>query len=149
MTVKYAELATKVIKHFGSQKNWNKLTGQCRLLEAQKDRVKVEFDVDDQMTNLTNNLHGGCTASLVDMITTVAILTHDSNKHAGVSVNLNVTYTRAAKLGETVVVDAFVEKRGKSLAFTRANLYRKSDNKSIAFAEHVKAFSPHAPPTIE
>jgi acyl-coenzyme A thioesterase PaaI-like protein len=36
-------------------------------------------------------LHGGCTASLVDMITTVAILSHETNKHPGVSVNLNTT----------------------------------------------------------
>lgn len=70
---------------------------QCRLIEAKEDQVKVEFDVTEQMTKsvfsmlnfLTSklsswdNLHGGCTASLVDMITTIAILSHDTNKHPG------------------------------------------------------------------
>jgi hypothetical protein len=35
------------------------------------------------------------------------------------------------------------------MAFTRANLYRKSDNKPIAFAEHVKAFNQAPPFSIE
>ncbi|KAI6242675.1 4HBT domain-containing protein [Aphelenchoides fujianensis] len=89
------------------------------------------------MTNSWDTLHGGCTASLVDMLTTTAILMHDQNKqeHPGVSVDLKVSYTSAAKLGETVVLDAIVEKFGRSLAFTRADLRRL-----IAIAQHIKAF---------
>jgi hypothetical protein len=50
MATKYADIVNKVIKHFGSQNTWNRITGNCRLISAEKDRVKVEFDVSEEMT---------------------------------------------------------------------------------------------------
>lgn len=48
----------------------------------------------------------------------------------------------AAKLGETIILDAEVIRSGRSIAFTKADLYRKADNTPIATALHTKAFPP-------
>ncbi|KAI6197011.1 ER membrane protein complex subunit 1 [Aphelenchoides besseyi] len=92
MSSRYVQLAQKILARYGADSNFNGITKVCRLVEAEKDRVTVEFEVDKSMTNSWNTLHGGCTASLVDMITTTAILTNDRNEqqHPGVSVDLKV-----------------------------------------------------------
>ncbi|KAI6228191.1 hypothetical protein M3Y95_00596500 [Aphelenchoides besseyi] len=147
MSSRYVQLAQKILARYGADSNFNGITKVCRLVEAEKDRVTVEFEVDKSMTNSWNTLHGGCTASLVDMITTTAILTNDRNEqqHPGVSVDLKVSYCTAAKLGETVVLDAIIEKFGRSLVFTRADLRTKDNSRLIATAQHIKAFT--KPPT--
>lgn len=49
-------------------------------------------------------------------------------------------YLSAVKLGETIIIDASVLRSGKNLAYTRADVLRKSDNKLLATALHTKAF---------
>jgi len=46
----------------------------------------------------------------------------------------------AVNIGETIVVDAKVLKAGKMMAFTAAEIYRKSDQKLIAVGHQTKAF---------
>lgn len=41
------------------------------------------------MTNRAGALHGGCTATLVDIISTIGLMTK-SNNVPGVSVNMNI-----------------------------------------------------------
>lgn len=53
---KYVEIAARAMKFFGSSSNWNRITGQCRLIAAEKDKVKVEFTVTEPMTKLVVNL---------------------------------------------------------------------------------------------
>jgi hypothetical protein len=43
-------------------------------------------------------------------------------------------------VGETILVDAYVQRNGQHLGYTAADIYRKSDNTKIASALHVKAF---------
>ncbi|PIO60542.1 hypothetical protein TELCIR_17959 [Teladorsagia circumcincta] len=61
-----------------------------RPISASEGRVKVEFEVTPAMTNPWGGLHGGCTATLVDVVTTAACLVTPRGK-PGVSVDLHVT----------------------------------------------------------
>ncbi|KAJ1365785.1 hypothetical protein KIN20_026219 [Parelaphostrongylus tenuis] len=120
-------------------KNFMEFAGTVRPISASDGRVRVEFDVEHRMTNPAGTLHGGCTATLIDMFTTCACMT-TARGQPGVSVDLHVTYLAAAKEGETVLLDAEVIRTGKTLAFTKADLYLKSSNKMIATGLHTKAF---------
>ncbi len=51
----------------------------------------MSYRVADEHLNKFDTLHGGMGATLVDAITTVAIMGTDKNQRPGVSVNLNVT----------------------------------------------------------
>ncbi|VDD89694.1 unnamed protein product [Enterobius vermicularis] len=112
---------------------------KAKVLSAEEGRVKVEIDVSEELINPFGFLHGGCTATLVDMVTTAALAATPRGLR-GVSVDLNISYLAAAKLGETIVIDASVLRSGKNLAFTRADIFRKSDNALIAVGQHTKAF---------
>lgn len=74
-----------------------------------------------------------------DIVSSYALMTTGSG-HPGVSVDLNVSYLRPALSGETIVVDATVDRVGKTLAFTSVDIKRKADGALIAKARHTKAF---------
>jgi len=123
--------------------NFQAFMAKCRIIDTQEGRVRIELDVAKEHTNAFGTLHGGCTATMVDTVTTSALVA-TSRGEPGVSVDLAVSYLAAANLGETVVVEGSVIKLGKSLAFTRADVFRKSDNKLLATGLHTKALPPPA-----
>lgn len=63
---------------------------QCRVLSVSEGHVKVEMDVTEELLNPPGTLHGGCTATLVDIVTTTALMATE-RAHPGVSVDLIVS----------------------------------------------------------
>lgn len=63
---------------------------QCVPIEGGNGRCVCEMTVEEEHENLGGTLHGGLTATLVDAISTAALLTHERG-HPGVSVDLNVS----------------------------------------------------------
>ncbi len=81
-------------------------------------------------------LHGGFIATLVDSLTTIAVMTTPVGV-PGVSVDLSVSYLKAAKIGEKITMDAEVTKVGKTLAFTTASLVNANGD-IVAQGKHIK-----------
>ncbi|XP_006872951.1 PREDICTED: acyl-coenzyme A thioesterase 13 [Chrysochloris asiatica] len=100
-------------------------------------KVVCEMKVEDQHTNKMGTLHGGLTATLVDNISTLALLCTERGA-PGVSVDMNITYMSPAKIGEDVVITAHVLKQGKTLAFASVDLTNKATGKLIAQGRHTK-----------
>ena len=136
---KYFEKISALYKGYAITKSFNRHGGMCRLISADEGSVKVEFDVLEEHTNSMGTLHGGLTASLIDLVTTTAILS-SKRSEKGVSVDLHVIYMAPAKIGDTIIVSANVVKFGNKIAFTTADLIRKKDDILIAKGVHTKAF---------
>ena len=100
--------------------------------------VECVVPVTSALANSYGTLHGGATSTLVDVVGTMALLTQDPLR-AGVSVELNVSFLAAAKLGEEVVIEGRVLRSGKKLGFTQVDLRRKSDRTLLATGRHTKA----------
>jgi acyl-coenzyme A thioesterase 13 len=103
--------------------------------------IKVEFTVPEGLSNAYGTLHGGATATIIDVVTTMALLSQDPLR-AGVSVDLNCSYLSAAKVGEKVTAEATVLRSGKKLGFTECVLYKQEPGKEkvlIATGRHTKA----------
>ncbi|XP_037940300.1 acyl-coenzyme A thioesterase 13 [Teleopsis dalmanni] len=119
-----------------------KSTGFERTLEKVKitdggdGRCTAEFTVSEEHLNRGGGLHGGFTATLIDMITTYALMSKPC--HAGVSVDINVSYMKAAKKGDEVIIDANTIKAGKKLAFIECELRHKKDGSVIAKGSQTK-----------
>uniref|UniRef100_A0A914DQI0 Acyl-coenzyme A thioesterase 13 n=1 Tax=Acrobeloides nanus TaxID=290746 RepID=A0A914DQI0_9BILA len=139
MTSKYLSPIKQVFKAYQTSSNFMKIAGNCRVISADEGRVKVEFEVTESVTNPMNTLHGGATATLVDIVTTTALMATERGE-PGVSVDLTVSYLAPAKLNSTVVFDASVLRMGKTLAYTKCDLFSKEDNKLLATGLHTKAF---------
>ncbi|KAM3718243.1 Acyl-coenzyme A thioesterase [Dirofilaria immitis] len=136
MANKYFQLAVKTFKSFDK---FSSFVRDCRVISATEGIVQIEFDVTKDHLNLSSKqLHEGCIASLIDLVTSAAIVT--SANEPGVSINLAVSYPNCAKLGDTIIVNGAIWYRNKKLAHTRAEVRRKNDNLLIAYAQHTKVF---------
>ncbi|XP_036044910.1 acyl-coenzyme A thioesterase 13 isoform X2 [Onychomys torridus] len=110
---------------------------QVTLVSAAPEKVVCEMKVEEQHTNKLGTLHGGLTATLIDSISTVALMCTERGA-PGVSVDMNITYMSPAKLGDEIVITAHILKQGKTLAFASVDLTNKATGKLIAQGRHTK-----------
>ena len=68
----------------------NYVFSQVDILSASPGKVVCEMKVAEEHTNRGGTLHGGLTATLVDVISTMAIMYSDRGA-PGVSVDMNIT----------------------------------------------------------
>ncbi|KAL2308187.1 hypothetical protein Nmel_001191 [Mimus melanotis] len=113
---------------------------QMKLQSAAPGKVVCEMKVEEEHTNRGGTLHGGLTATLVDVVSTAALL-YTERAMPGVSVDMNITYTSAAKIGEDILITAQILKQGKNLAFATVHLTNKATGKLIAQGRHTKFIS--------
>ncbi|XP_074998325.1 acyl-coenzyme A thioesterase 13 isoform X2 [Calonectris borealis] len=110
---------------------------EMKLLSATPGKIVCEMKVEEEHTNRGGTLHGGLTATLVDVVSTTALL-YTERALPGVSVDMNITYTSAAKIGEEILITAQILKQGRNLAFASVDLTNKATGKLIAQGRHTK-----------
>lgn len=86
------------------------------VLELREGYAKASLIVGSDMTNFHGVAHGGLIASLADVAFAAASNSH--NKKA-LALNLNVSYRRPVKAGETIIAEAFEESLGDTTALYR------------------------------
>ncbi|XP_050702977.1 acyl-coenzyme A thioesterase 13-like [Eriocheir sinensis] len=112
------------------------LTKLC-LVSAGQGRCSATVKVDKEHTNRTGNLHGGFTATLVDAVSTLALMTAEGGS-PGVSVNMNISYMKSAKIGEEILINAETLKLGKTMAFLDVDITNKDTGALVAKGSHTK-----------
>lgn len=86
---------------------------------------------------MVGSLHGGFTSTLVDCISTYALMTQGTGA-PGVSVDLHVTFMKPAFPGDVVTIDANTLRSGKTLAFLEVELTKNEGRDIIARGQHTK-----------
>jgi len=109
---------------------------KVKIVDGGDGACTAELKVDQDHVNLYKFLHGGYIMTLVDLITTYALMSKPC--HPGVSVDLSVNFLNGAKLGDDVVIQANLSKVGKYLAFIDCTLKHKKDDLVIAKGTHLK-----------
>ncbi|XP_061764513.1 acyl-coenzyme A thioesterase 13 isoform X1 [Nerophis ophidion] len=116
---------------------FDRVMSKVDVLAVTPGKVVCELRVEEEHTNRLGTMHGGLTATLVDVISTLAIMNSERGA-PGVSVDMNITYMNAAKIGEDVLITAEVLKQGRTLAFATVDLTNKVTGKLIAQGRHTK-----------
>ncbi|XP_008691154.1 acyl-coenzyme A thioesterase 13 [Ursus americanus] len=116
---------------------FDRVLEKVTLVSAAPGKVICEMKVEEVHTNKYGTLHGGMTATLVDNISTMALMCTERGA-PGVSVDMNITYMSPAKVGEDLVITAHILKQGKTLAFTSVDLMNKTTGKLVAQGRHTK-----------
>ncbi|XP_017360728.1 acyl-coenzyme A thioesterase 13 [Cebus imitator] len=127
----------EVLKALAKSRCFDRVLEKVTLVSAAPGKVICEMKVEEEHTNKIGTIHGGLTATLIDNISTYALLCTERGL-PGVSVDMNITYMSPAKLGEVVVITAHVLRQGKTLAFTSVDLTNKATGKLIAQGRHTK-----------
>ncbi|XP_054085248.1 acyl-coenzyme A thioesterase 13-like isoform X4 [Zeugodacus cucurbitae] len=109
---------------------------KVQIIDGADGKCTAEFKVEPEHVNRGGFLHGGFTATVVDMVTTYALMSKPCNP--GVTVDLHVTYLKAAKEGDTIVVSANTIRAGKKLAFIECVLMQKNDGAIVAKGSQTK-----------
>lgn len=130
--------AAALLGAFGHIGKFDSCMKALTVVDVKEGFVRARFPVTNEVSNFYDTLHGGAASTLVDVLGTMAILSKDPLR-PGVSVDLNVSFLSAAKVGETIVAEGHLLKMGRSLAFTQVNLLH-TDGSVVATGRHTKAF---------
>lgn len=106
-------------------------------------RVTCKLKVSRRVQNRNGNLHGGATATLVDVVGTAALLT--VSPRPGVSLAINTNYLEAMPGDGVVLLDAKVLRVGRSVAAITVDLRDEASGRLVAQGTHVKFISPSEP----
>ncbi|KAL8661482.1 MAG: hypothetical protein Q9202_005547 [Teloschistes flavicans] len=93
------------------------------------------------LCNPAHNMQGGATATIFDIVTTMAVWLVAEEGFwmvPGVSRDLHVVYLDAVKEGQEVEISAEVVKIGRRLCQLRGVMRRRSDGVVVATCEHGK-----------
>ena len=82
---------------------------------------------------VASTLHGGATSTIVDIVGTMALLATDPTR-AGVSIEMNQTFCRAATVGDELILLGSVLKYGRAMGFTEVTIRQLPDGVREAVA---------------
>ncbi|XP_071836502.1 acyl-coenzyme A thioesterase 13-like [Apostichopus japonicus] len=130
------ETLSSVLKHGHIRNGFDHVLKDVKILSAVPGKVDFEMEVKHEHTNQGNILHGGLTSTLIDTLTTLALMSTE-RQTPGVSVDLGINFLKAAKLGDKIKIETEVIKQGKTLAFTMAKILNQK-GEIVALGNHVK-----------
>ncbi|XP_071446701.1 acyl-coenzyme A thioesterase 13-like [Hetaerina americana] len=130
-------LVKNIIKFVGEGGGFDKLLEKVKVVSAGEGRCLVEMVVEERHLNKGGTLHGGFTATLIDSISTFALMTRGGGA-PGVSVNMNINYLKPATEGEEILIDAQTKRAGRTLAFLEVDITKKNSGELVATGSHVK-----------
>ncbi|KAH1022477.1 hypothetical protein HUJ04_011871 [Dendroctonus ponderosae] len=99
-------------------------------------KCTAELTLEEEHTNIMGGLHGGLSATLVDCISSYALVSKTSLPH--VSVQINTEYIKGAKLGDQIEIFGNTVKMGKSLAFLEVLIKDKNTGALLVKGSHTK-----------
>lgn len=126
-----------VLENITKNTNFGQCLKNVSIVSAGNGTCKAQFTVSDEHLNLGGTMHGGFTSTLVDCISTYALMTQGTGA-PGVSVDLHITFMKAAFPGDLVTVDAKTLRAGKRLAFLSVDLSKNDGKDKIAHGQHTK-----------
>ncbi|GLH11294.1 hypothetical protein R5R35_012648 [Gryllus longicercus] len=134
---KGAKALETILKIMTQNGGFDRVLQGFKVLEGGAGACVAEIEVGKEHLNKGGSLHGGFTATAVDVISTCALMTQGDGV-PGVSVDLHVTYLKAARPGDKVIFDATTIKAGKTLAFLKVDVKDKLNGDIIARGSHTK-----------
>ncbi|WP_152053844.1 PaaI family thioesterase [Tautonia marina] len=83
---------------------------------------RVKLVVEPQHLRSLGLMHGGVTAAMLDSFMGRAAFAHSPPGHHLVTLQLNVHFVRAARVGDTLIADGEVQHNGRRTAVVRSEL---------------------------
>jgi len=127
----------KCLNTFADQGGLDSALKACKVVAGSPGQCTLSMVVDKPHANLGGTLHGGFSAHLVDSVTSMALMTNEGGM-PGVSVDIHMTYIKAAKIGEEILIEAKTLKKGRTLAFLECEIRNKETNALLVKGAHTK-----------
>ncbi|EGG20768.1 thioesterase superfamily protein [Cavenderia fasciculata] len=137
--LKYDATVSTLKMWFESSEQFEKIimkSVQLVTVDFTKKTITCSMVVEQELSNIMSSLHGGVIATLVDIISSMAIMMFSGKGTPSVSVDLVINYANAATVGQTLYIESCAYKIGRNLAFTDTII--KGDKGIIAKGSHNK-----------
>lgn len=137
--------STNLKDHLGDPEIFDttSLNGCIHGVRAKDGTMSCKFTVGRRVQNRNGHLHGGCIATIVDIVGTAALLTRSTR--AGVSLNIATTYLKAIPGNAVVQVDACILRQGRTIATVNVDIVDESTGEVCARGVHTKFISSSEP----
>ncbi|KAK5649999.1 hypothetical protein RI129_001028 [Pyrocoelia pectoralis] len=117
-------------KNITTDTTFNRVLQKISIIKAENGSCVAEMKIEKEHVNSKGGLHGGLTATIVDVLTSCALLTRDSRPN--ISVDIHVSYLKEALNGNEILINAETIKCGKTLGFTECVISDKATGSIIA-----------------
>jgi len=95
--------------------------------------MTIRFPVQDWQLNASNVLHGGISATILDMA--MGVLAHTLvGMRSTPTVNLNIQYLSPGRKGDSLLAEVSADKLGRTLVYLSGRLYSEQTGKAVAAA---------------
>ncbi|KAJ3681473.1 hypothetical protein LUZ60_015962 [Juncus effusus] len=111
-----------------------------KVVAVEPRRIRCSLSVPPRLLNTGKFMHGGATASLVDLIGSAVFYTAGVQTK-GTPLEMSVAYLDAAFANEEIEIEAKVLRTGKAVGVATVEL-RKKNGKIIAHARYTKYLAP-------
>ncbi|KAK5579013.1 hypothetical protein RB653_008690 [Dictyostelium firmibasis] len=132
-----SEKLSLIIKRWSSIQQFDtQFLDICTCESYEKGRIVMSLVVEQKHCNGLGTLHGGSIATLIDVISTFAIIsTNLDDINPGVSIELSTKYSTAAPQDRKIYIVSSMYKQGRNLAFTETTIYLDSEDSGIVVAK--------------
>ncbi|EAL62859.1 hypothetical protein DDB_G0289161 [Dictyostelium discoideum AX4] len=132
-----SEKLSLIIKRWSSIEQFDtQFLDICTCESYEKGRIVMSMVVEQRHCNGLGTLHGGSIATLIDVISTFAIIsTNLDDINPGVSVELSTKYSTAAPVGSKIFIVSSMYRQGRNIAFTETTIYLGSEDSGLVVAK--------------
>ncbi|XP_015522508.1 putative esterase C31F10.02 [Neodiprion lecontei] len=120
-----AEFLKLIAEYISKTKKFDRNLKMLNYLSLENGQAKVKFTVTEDHINTEGHLHPGLTTTLIDVLSSHALLVHGDG-FSGVSTNIHVSLSQRASVGDLILIEAKVSKLLEPLAFVEVELLRKN-----------------------
>lgn len=117
------------------------IPGMTIISASSEGRVTGEMVLEDKHVNSLGGIHGTTSAAIIDFSAGMAIVAKSGSEKTGVSTDIHISYVSSARVGDTVEVECWVHKLGRSMAFTTCEIRKIEDSgkrKVLVTGSHTK-----------
>ncbi|PWN51331.1 Thioesterase/thiol ester dehydrase-isomerase [Violaceomyces palustris] len=98
---------------------------ELKITKVSKGEIEATLPLRPAHLNSKDILHGSTSATLVDWIGGLLIVSSSPSSKRGVSVDIHVTYSGSASLGDELIIRGRADKVGRNLAFLKVDIFAR------------------------
>ncbi|KAG5667847.1 hypothetical protein PVAND_015816 [Polypedilum vanderplanki] len=133
------ELLKNISVYLKNTETYDRVLSSLKFIDGGDGKATAELTLKPEHLNKMGGLHGGLSSTIVDSVTTFALMTKDiENIRSGVSVDLHLTFLKGAKENDEILIQANTIRCGRTLAFLECEIRNKKDNSLLVKGAHTK-----------
>lgn len=115
---------------------------KVQLISCKDQVAHFELQLEKPHCNLSNTLHGGMATALIDLYTCALLRTAYQKNVMFTTTELKARFLGAAKLGDTILMEARVTRAGRTVAFAEMDILDKATKKILVQGAHIALVLP-------